>query len=168
MGEEGNTTGFMKLMLGYNIQRVGNAAQCIGLAQHALNLAVEHSKERKQFGRPICEFQGIQWMIADMALKIECARWLTYKAAVGAEDAYLRLPEGMDTAYAKLIANEMVFEVTDRALQVFGGYGYEDDSTIGKLFLKARGESIGGGTVEMQKNLIAAQVIGRKFSQRRE
>jgi alkylation response protein AidB-like acyl-CoA dehydrogenase len=168
MGEENNTTGFKKLLLGYNTQRVGNAAQCVGLAQNALELAIDHSKNRKQFGRPICEFQTIQGMIVDMVTKIECARLLTYKAAVSAEEAYLRLPPGREAAIAKLVANEMVFEVTDRALQIFGGYGYEDNSRIGKLFLKARGESIGGGTVEMQKNLLASEIMGRKFSQRKE
>jgi alkylation response protein AidB-like acyl-CoA dehydrogenase len=108
----------------------------------------------------------IQHYIAEMAAKIEAARWLVYRAAVNAATTSLRLPQGDEAAYAKYVANQMVFEVCDRALQVFGGAGYVDNSEIGKLFLFARGESIAGGTIEMQKNLIAASVLGRKFSQR--
>ena len=101
-----------------------------------------------------------------MAAKIESARWLIYKAALNASQSEYGLPTGNDASFAKLVANQMVFEVTDRALQVFGGAGYVGNSTIGKLFLFARGESIAGGTIEMQKNLLASQIFGRKFDQR--
>lgn len=161
-----DATAFTKLITAYNSQRVGNAAICLGVAQRALQLAVSHASTRKQFGRPIAEFQVIQHYIAEMAAKIEAARWLIYRAAVNAAKTSLGLPQGDDAAYAKYVANQMVFEVSDRALQVFGGAGYVDNSEIGKLFLFARGESIAGGTIEMQKNLIAASVLGRKFSQR--
>lgn len=162
----GDATAFTKLITAYNSQRVGNAAICLGVAQRALQLAVDHASTRRQFGRPIAEFQVIQHYIAEMATKIEAARWLIYRAAVNAANTTLGLPQGDDAAYAKYVANQMVFEVSDRALQVFGGAGYVDNSEIGKLFLFARGESIAGGTIEMQKNLIAASVLGRKFSQR--
>jgi butyryl-CoA dehydrogenase len=158
--------GFNKLMNGYNSQRVGNATICLGVAQHALQLAIGHARSRRQFGREICEFQAIQHYIAEAAAKIEASRWLIYRAAINAAREPLGLPAGDDAAYAKFVANQMVFEVTDRALQIFGGAGYVDNSKIGKLFLFARGESIAGGTIEMQKNLIAARVLGRKFSQR--
>lgn len=163
-----DSSGFVKLMAGYNSQRVGNAAICLGVAQRALQLAVDHANNRRQFGRPIGEFQVIQHYIADMAAKIEACRWLVYRAGIRAEQSAFGLPSGDDAAYAKYMANQMVFEVCDRALQVFGGAGYVDNSEIGRLFLFARGESIAGGTVEMQKNLIASRVLGRKFSQRRE
>ena len=166
LGEPNNSSGFIKLMTGYNSQRVGNATICLGVAQHALELAVIHAKRRKQFGRPICEFQTIQHSVVDMAAQIESARWLVYKAALNAERAQFGLPTGDDASYAKLVANQMVFDVTHRALQIFGGAGYVDNSAIGKLFLFARGESIAGGTVEVQKNLIASQIFGRKFDQR--
>ena len=133
---------------------------------NALDLAVNHAKKRSQFGRPICEFQTIQTYVVDMAAKIESARWLIYKAALNASQSEYGLPTGNDASFAKLVANQMVFEVTDRALQVFGGAGYVGNSTIGKLFLFARGESIAGGTIEMQKNLLASQIFGRKFDQR--
>lgn len=161
-----DSSGFAKLITGYNSQRVGNAAICLGVAQRALQLAVHHAGNRRQFGRPISEFQVIQHYIAEMAAKIEAARWLIYRAAVNAAQTSHGLPQGDDAAYAKYIANQMVFEVSDRALQIFGGAGYVDNSEIGKLFLFARGESIAGGTIEMQKNLIAASVLGRKFDQR--
>lgn len=161
-----DSTGFSKLITAYNSQRVGNAAICLGVAQRALQLAVHHASNRRQFDRPIAEFQVIQHYIAEMAAKIEAARWLIYRAAANAAKTSHGLPQGDDAAYAKYIANQMVFEVTDRALQIFGGAGYVDNSEIGKLFLFARGESIAGGTIEMQKNLIAASVLGRKFSQR--
>lgn len=167
MGNRDDSDGFATLMTAYNSQRVGNATICLGVAQHALQLAVAHAKQRIQFGRPICEFQIIQHYIADMAVKIEAARWLVYRAAVQSQSSKFGLPTGDDAAYAKCMANQMVFEVTDRALQVFGGAGYVDNSEIGKLFLFARGESIAGGTIEMQKNLIASSVLGRKFDQRR-
>jgi alkylation response protein AidB-like acyl-CoA dehydrogenase len=167
MGNGSNAEGFATLMTAYNSQRVGNATICLGVAQNALRLAVDHARRRIQFGRPICEFQIIQHYIADMAIKIEAARWLVYRAAVQSESARFGLPTGDDAAYAKCMANQMVFEVTDRALQIFGGAGYVDNSEIGKLFLFARGESIAGGTIEMQKNLIAAKVLRRKFDQRR-
>lgn len=166
LGERDSSQGFVKLMNGYNSQRVGNASICLGVAQHALGLAINHAKRRSQFGRPICEFQTIQNYVVDMATKIESARWLIYKAALNAERSSHGLPTGNDSSFAKLVANQMVFEVTDRALQVFGGAGYVGNSTIGKLFLFARGESIAGGTVEMQKNLLASQIFGRKFDQR--
>jgi alkylation response protein AidB-like acyl-CoA dehydrogenase len=162
----GDSTGFAKLITAYNSQRVGNAAICLGVAQRALQLAVDHARNRRQFDRPIAEFQVIQHYIAEMAAKIEAARWLIYRAAVNAGKTSHGLPLGEDAAYAKYTANQMVFEVSDRALQIFGGAGYVDNSEIGKLFLFARGESIAGGTIEMQKNLIAASVLGRKFSQR--
>jgi alkylation response protein AidB-like acyl-CoA dehydrogenase len=161
-----DSTGFAKLITGYNSQRVGNAAICLGVAQRALQLAVQHANSRRQFGRPIAEFQVIQHYIAEMSAKIEAARWLVYRAAANATTTPSGLPAGDDAAYAKYVANQMVFEVSDRALQIFGGAGYVDNSEIGRLFLFARGESIAGGTIEMQKNLIASRVLNRKFSQR--
>lgn len=157
---------FATLMTGYNSQRVGNAAICLGVAERALSLAVQHANSRRQFNRPIAEFQIIQHYVAEMAAKIEAARWLIYRAAFEAARTSNGLPNGDDAAYAKYIANQMVFEVCDRALQIFGGAGYIGDSEIGRLFLFARGESIAGGTIEMQKNLLAATVLGRKFNQR--
>jgi alkylation response protein AidB-like acyl-CoA dehydrogenase len=168
MGEKDNTMGFKTGMMAYNASRLGRAAFSVGQAHRALELAIDYSKERVQFGRPICEFQGIQWMLADMYMKIEGARALLYKAAKAAEFDPLGLPPYLETAVAKVVADTIVFEVADSAVQIFGGKGYTAGNPIGAIWLRARLETIGGGTVQTQKNAIASAILGRKFSQRRE
>lgn len=163
-GDTSNSNGFKKLMSAYNTQRLGNAANCLGLMQGAFDLAVERTKERQQFGRPIAEFQGIQWKLADMAVKLEASRALLYSAASTDEDS---LPSPYKSAVAKVLANQAVFDVTSEALQIFGGYGYRVDFPLEYRLRIARGQALAGGTLEVQKNLIASMVLGQSFPQRR-
>lgn len=163
-GDPSNSSGFARLMSAYNTQRLGNAANCLGLMQGAFDLAVDRAKTREQFGRPIGDFQGIRWKLADMAMKVEAVRSLAYRAATTIGDS--GLPSPYYTSLAKTMANETVFEVTSQALQVFGGYGYRVDFPLEYRLRIARGQSIAGGSVEMQRNLIGTYVMGTSVSQR--
>jgi butyryl-CoA dehydrogenase len=113
--------GFSKLMQGFNMERLGNAASCLGLAQYAIERSSKYVTERKQFGKPICEFQGVQFMLADMVLKTEAARLLIYRAACNAGRDF---PSSLESSLAKCFANEMVTDVTGLSIQIHGGYGY--------------------------------------------
>jgi alkylation response protein AidB-like acyl-CoA dehydrogenase len=155
--------GFRRLFPIFNIERLGNAIRSISLAQAAFDMAVEHAKTRKQFGRPLCEFQGLQWKFADMKIKLEAARLLIYRAAANAET---QPPTAMDTAIAKAYANQSAFEVVNEAMQIFGGYGYSTEYPIEYLFRRIRGWMIAGGTAEILKNKIAEGIFERSFSQR--
>jgi alkylation response protein AidB-like acyl-CoA dehydrogenase len=121
-------------------------------------------KERKQFGRELCEFQGVQWMVADMATELEAARMLIYRAAANADARGGADP--LETSIAKRYASEMSLKVCDTALQLHGAYGYSKDFPLERIYRDARGIAIATGTVEIHKNQIAARVLGRKFSQR--
>ncbi|MBA7564697.1 Caffeyl-CoA reductase-Etf complex subunit CarC [subsurface metagenome] len=155
--------GFKKLITAFDTQRCGNAANSLGIAQGALECAMEYSQQRKQFGKPICEFQAIQFMLAEMALRVEAARLLLYRAAANAGTGLARPYEAM---LAKCFANEAVREVTARAVEILGGYGYSKEYPVERMFRDAWGYGIGGGTIEMQKIGIASQLLDRKFSQR--
>ena len=163
-GDAASTKSFRLLMNSFGPERVGNAAMCLGVAQAAFDLAVSYSSERIQFGRPICEFQGIQWKIADMATQIHAARLMIKHAATSLEDGF---PKPMDAAIAKLYANEMVQRVTNEALQIHGHYGYTREFPLERMVRDARGFALGGGTVEILRNTVAALVYGRSFDQRR-
>jgi len=156
--------GFSKLMTAFDLQRCGNAAQCLGIAQGALEIAMAYSQERHQFGRPICEFQAVQFMLADMALKVEAARLLIYRAAASAGTGLAR---PLDAMLAKCFANEMVREVCGLAIQVLGGYGYSKAYPVERMFRDAWGYGIAGGTIQIQKIGIVSQLLGRRFGQRR-
>jgi len=156
--------GFGKLMAAYNAQRLGAATVALGIACGAYEEALAFSKRRRQFGREICEFQGIQWMLADMVVKLEAARLLIHRAAVNAGNS---LPDKLETAIAKTFTAEMAIEVTSQALQVFGGNGYSRELPLERMLRDVRMFTIGGGTVQAMRNLIAAEILGRKFSQRR-
>ncbi|MBI4562647.1 MAG: acyl-CoA dehydrogenase family protein [Candidatus Rokubacteria bacterium] len=155
--------GFKKLMGAYNAQRLGAATVALGIAQGAYDEALRFSQTRKQFGREICEFQGIQWMLADMIIKLEAARLLIHRAAVNAGQG---LPGKFEAAVAKTFAAEMAIEVTSQALQVFGGNGYSRELPLERMLRDVRMFTIGGGTVQAMRNLIAAEILGRKLSQR--
>ncbi|MBA7616566.1 Caffeyl-CoA reductase-Etf complex subunit CarC [subsurface metagenome] len=155
--------GFKKLITAFDTQRCGNAANSLGIAQGALECAMEYSQQRKQFGKPICEFQAIQFMLAEMALRVEAARLLLYRAAANAGTGLARPFEAM---LAKCFANEAVREVTARAVEILGGYGYSKEYPVERMFRDGWGYGIGGGTIEMQKIGIASQLLGRRFSQR--
>jgi alkylation response protein AidB-like acyl-CoA dehydrogenase len=155
--------GFAKLMQAFDVERCGNATMSLGIAWGALEAARKYSQERKAFGKLICEFQAVQFLLADMAMKVEAARLLIYRAVV---DAGLGLPSVFESSVAKCFANEMAKEVTDMALQVFGGYGYSKEYPIERMLRDSRGWPVAGGTVQMQRINIAGAMLGRRFNQR--
>ena len=108
-----------------------------------------YAKERRQFGRRLCEFQGLQWRFAEMKLKLDSARLLLYRAASNADAG---LPSELETALAKLACNRAGFEVANDALQVFGGYGYDQDAPVNYMFRRTRGWMIAGGSIEQLLN----------------
>jgi alkylation response protein AidB-like acyl-CoA dehydrogenase len=163
-GDPASSKSFRLLMNSFSPERVGNAAMCLGVAQAAFDHAVAYSQERTQFGRPICEFQGIQWKIADMATQIHAARLMIHHAATQLEDGF---PRALDATYAKLYANEMVQRVTNEALQIHGHYGYTREFPLERMVRDARGFTLAGGTVEILRNTVASLVYGRSFDQRR-
>ncbi|MFN3974035.1 MAG: acyl-CoA dehydrogenase family protein [Dehalococcoidia bacterium] len=154
--EEG---GFRKLMTAYNSQRVGAAAAALGVAQGAFRRAVDYAQKRRQFGQPIANFQGIQWLLADMFLALEAARLLVYRAAANAGYGF---PDMQEAALAKTFAAEMAIQVTNNALQIHGAYGYSRDLPLERMVRDARMFSIGGGTTQVMRNLIARGILGRK------
>ena len=155
--------GFKKQIAGFNVERLGNASRSLALARHAFNIAREHALTRKQFGRPLCEFQGLQWKFADMWMRLEQAQLLLYKAALEGESG---LPSAQSTAMAKLACNEAGWFVANEALQVMGGMGFSQEAIVEYCVRRIRGWMIAGGSIEMLKNRVAEGVFGRTFSQR--
>lgn len=155
---------FGKLMLTFDIERCGNAAMCLGVAGGALEEARRYALVRNAFGRPICEFQGVQFPIVDMAMKLDAARLLVYRAALGAGRGF---PSIYESAMAKCFANEMVTEVTDAALQVLGGYGYSREFPLERMARDARAWWVAGGTANMLRITMASILFGRRFDQRK-
>ena len=155
--------GFKRQIAGFNVERIGNAARALALGRHAYNLAREHAAIRKQFGRPLSEFQGLQWKFADMAVKLESAQLLLYRAAVNAEG---KLPSAYETAVAKLACNQAGFDVANEAVQIMGGLGYSQETLAEYCMRRTRGWMIAGGSVEMMKNRIAETIFDRHFDQR--
>jgi len=155
---------FGNLMLTFDIERCGNAAMCLGTAGGALEAARGYALQRKAFGRPICEFQDIQFSVADMAMKLDAARLLVYRAAAGAGQG---LPSVYEASMAKCYANEMVREVTDKAMLVFGGYGYSKDFPVERMLRDARAWGVAGGTLQMLRITVASVLFGRRFDQRK-
>jgi 3-sulfinopropanoyl-CoA desulfinase len=156
--------GFAELMDAYNSQRVGAATVALGLAQGALEAATEFAKQREQFGRPIAEFQGLQWMIADMAIGLNAARLGIRQAAASADP----FPDALLAAQAKVFASEMAIRVTNDALQMFGARGYSRDFPMERMARDARMFTIGGGTAQVLRNFIAGKVLGWKLPQTRQ
>jgi len=150
--------GFKKMMSAFNGQRCLNAAITLGQAQGAFDEALAYAKERQQFGRPIAQFQGIQWMLADMAIELDAARLLIYRAA---SNAGRGLPNQVEAAMAKTFANEMAIRVTNQALQLFGGHGYLKSMPVERYLRGARFGALGGGTPQIQRNIIARHLVGR-------
>lgn len=155
---------FGKLMWTFDIERCGNAAMCLGVAGGALNEAKAYAMERTAFGRPICEFQAVQFLVVDMATKLDAARLLVYRAASGAGQG---LPSIYEASMAKAYANEMVVEVTDKAMQVFGGYGYSSEFPVERMYRDAKAWGVAGGTLQMLKIGVAGMIFGRRFDQRK-
>ncbi len=148
--------GFKRLMQAYNGQRLGAAAVALGLAQGAWERACAYAVERRQFGRPIAAFQGIRWKLADMAVGLDAARLLIHRAAARAGRG---LPDALETAKAKTFAAEMAQAVTNQALQIHGAAGYGRSLPLERMARDARMFAIGGGTVEMMRNLIADRLL---------
>lgn len=148
--------GFNIAMTGLDGGRISIAAQALGLAQGALDEAVKYVKERKQFGKPIAANQGLQWYIAECATKIEAGRQLLYKAAWLKQQG---LPFGKEAAMAKFYNSELAMEVTIKAVQMHGGYGYTKDYAVERMFRDAKITSIYEGTSEVQKIVIARHVL---------
>ena len=148
--------GFKKLMAAYNGQRLGAATVALGLAQGAYEKALAYVMERKQFGRPIAEFQGLRWKLADMAVKIDAARLLIHRAAARAGRGF---PDALEAAKAKTFAAEMAQQVTSEALQLHGAAGYGRSLPLERMMRDARMFAIGGGTLEMMSNLIADRIL---------
>ena len=131
-----------------------------GLAQAAFEHATNYARERQAFGKPIADLQAIQWMLADMATQIEAARTLLYKAAWLKEQGR---PYTMEAAMAKMFATEMAEKVCRDAIQVHGGYGYSQEYPVERLYRDARLMTIGEGTSEIQRLVIARQVLKMEF-----
>ncbi|WP_064577085.1 acyl-CoA dehydrogenase family protein [Cupriavidus gilardii] len=155
--------GFKRQIAGFNVERLGNSSRALALGRHCFNVAREHAIVRKQFGRELCEFQGIQWKFAEMALKLESAQLLLYRAAMEGEHG---LPSAHSTAMAKLACNQAGWDVANEALQIMGGMGYSQESIVEYCLRRIRGWMIAGGSIEMLKNRIAEGVFGRSFPQR--
>jgi hypothetical protein len=164
---EGLRRSFAQLMNAYNGQRIGAATVAFGLAEGAYEAALAYSAEREQFGRPIYEFQGLQWMLADMATQIEAARGLIYKAADCAAGG-TGFPDPLEAAQAKVFASEMAIKVTNDALQMFGAAGYSRNRPLERMVRDARMFTIGGGTAQVLRTLIASRLLGRKLPQTRD
>ena len=154
---------FNKLMRTFDIERCGNAAMCLGIARGALNEVTKYTTDRKAFDRPICEFQDIQFKVADMAMNIDAAKLLVYRAANNAGGG---LPSIYEASMGKCFANEMVKEVTDTAMQIFGGYGYSKEFPLERMARDARAWSVAGGTLQMLRIGMASMIYGRRFDQR--
>jgi alkylation response protein AidB-like acyl-CoA dehydrogenase len=160
--------GFAELMNAYNSQRVGAATVALGLAEGAYGHALQFSQEREQFGRPICEFQGLQWMLADMSTQLTAARQLIYTAARSADSDGNVFPDALLAAQAKVFASEMAIKVTVDALQVFGARGYSRNLPLERIARDARMFTIGGGTAQILRTVIASRILGRKLPQTRD
>jgi alkylation response protein AidB-like acyl-CoA dehydrogenase len=156
--------GFKQLMEAFDLERCGNATMSLGIAAAALEEALAYVQERRQFGRPIVEFQAVQMKLADMAIKVEAARLLIWRAA---QNAAHGLPSLADSSIAKCFANEMVREVAALGMQVMGGYGYSTEYRMEQRLRDSYGWGIAGGTIDVQKTNIAAALVGRRFNQRR-
>ena len=160
-------TGFGKLMAGYNAQRVGAGTVALGIAQGAFELAVAYARERRQFDRPIAEFQGLRWMLADARVNLDAARLLLHRAACET-DPKTGFPEREPAAIAKLAASEAAIRITNDALQIYGARGYSRDYPLERMARDARMFTIGGGTAQALRNVIGDAVLGQRVSQRRE
>ncbi|CAM3768469.1 acyl-CoA dehydrogenase [Alkalicoccus chagannorensis] len=154
LGDEGQ--GFKIAMMTLDGGRNGIAAQAVGIAQGALDAATAYAKERKQFGKPIGEMQGIAFKLADMATKIEASRLLTYQAAWRESEG---VPYGKASAMSKLFAGDSAMEVTTEAVQVFGGYGYTKDYPVERYMRDAKITQIYEGTNEIQRVVISKMLM---------
>jgi alkylation response protein AidB-like acyl-CoA dehydrogenase len=155
--------GFKKQIAGFNVERIGNAARSLALGRYAYERAREWAMQRTQFGRLLCEFQGLQWKFAEMKMKLDAGQLLLYRAAVNADRGF---PSAEETAIAKAFCNQAGFDVANESLQVMGGLGYTQEELVEYCVRRCRGWMIAGGSIEILKNRIAEAVFERSFSQR--
>ena len=165
---EGIRRGFAGLMNAYNSQRVGAAAVALGIAEGAYELALDYSQEREQFGRPIYEFQGLHWMLADMSIQMSAAQALVYGAARSAESTESGFPDPLMAAQAKVFTADAAIKVANDALQVFGAMGYSRNLPLERMARDARMFTIGGGTAQVLRTLVATKILDRKLPQTRD
>lgn len=162
--EAGLKRGFGQIMRAYNSQRIGAGTVALGIAQGAYEAALEYVDQREQFGRPVSEFQGVQWMLADMAIGLRAARLMLHDTARAADP----FPDMVASAQAKIFTAEMAIKVTNDALQLFGAAGYGRDLPLERMARDARMFTIGGGTTQILRNMVASGILGRKLPQTRD
>lgn len=155
---------FGRLIRIYNRNRVSGVAQALGMAQASYEEVLEYSKVRRQFGRELADFQGLQWMLADMAIQLNAARAVLYQAAAEDDDRDL---DPLQVSMAKVFVAETSARVCDLAIQLYGGYGYMAEAPVNVRYRRVRGTMIYGGTMQIHRNMIAARVLGRRNDQRR-
>jgi len=155
--------GFRKLMEAFDLERCGNATMALAQASGALEDVTVYVQERKQFGKPIVDFQAVQLKLAEMRMHVDAARLLIYRAACNSADG---MPSLEESSIAKCYANEIARTVTGHAVQLMGGYGYSREYPMERRFRDAWGWGIAGGAIDIQKVNIASAMIGRRFDQR--
>ncbi len=159
--------GFADLMAAYNSQRVGAGSVALGLAAGALDHAKRYLLSRHQFGRPIAEFQGLQWMLADMDVGVQASRLLLHEAAKSSGSGDHPFPDMTKAARAKLFASETAIKVVNDALQMFGARGYGDQEPLERMYRDVRMFTIGGGTAQILRTQIAGNILGMRTPQTR-
>jgi len=155
--------GFSKLMDAFDLERCGNTTMSLAVAQSAFDFVLDYVQQRQQFGKPLVDFQAVQIQLAEMKMKLEATRLLLYRAVVNAEKG---LPSIAESSIAKCFANETAREVTGKAMQIMGGYGYSREFPIEQKLRDAWGWGIAGGAIDIQKVNITAALAGRRFNQR--
>ncbi|MBB4382007.1 butyryl-CoA dehydrogenase/hypothetical protein [Bradyrhizobium sp. Rc3b] len=160
--------GFADLINAYNSQRVGAGTVAMGIAAGALEHAIAWAKTREQFGRPIGEFQGLHWMLADMQTQLTASRLMLHAAAASRGPGGSAFPDPMLAAQAKIFASEAAIKIVNDALQVFGARGYSRDFPLERMARDVRMFTIGGGTAQVLRTLVASKVLGWKLPQTRD
>lgn len=168
MPPSGFKRGFAELMNAYNSQRVGAGTVAMGIAAGALEHALAWAKEREQFGRPIGEFQGLQWMLADMQTQLTASRLMLYQAARSGGPDGSAFPDPMLAAQAKVFASEAAIKIVNDSLQLFGARGYGRDLPLERMARDVRMFTIGGGTAQVLRTLVASKMLGWKLPQTRD
>jgi 3-sulfinopropanoyl-CoA desulfinase len=167
MPPSGFKRGFADLMNAYNSQRCGAGTVALGIAGGAYELAIDYAKKREQFDRPIAEFQGLQWMLADMSTKLEAARSLSYRAAAS-RGVGSSFPDPTLAAQAKIFASEQSISVVSDALQIFGGLGYSRNYPLERMYRDVRMFTLGGGTAQVLRTLVASRELDMRLPQTRD
>jgi len=155
--------GFKKLMEAFDLERCGNTTMSLSCAQSAYDYVLNYVQERKQFGKPIIDFQAVQIQLAEMKMKLDAARLLLYRAVINADTG---LPSIADSSIAKCYSNEIAREVTGKAVQLMGGYGYSNEYPLEQKMRDAWGWGIAGGAIDIQKTNITSALVGKRFNQR--